>query len=143
MLYLIYNSNTKSMAGNVLWVTGDTPYTKSKNVKYRRNCNRCGTPYVGWGRFYCKPSCRIQPKGEESPSWKGDNITKQTGRGRAVAMYGKQPCEKCGKEKTDIHHIDSNPVNNERSNIMFLCRKHHIEIEQRHLHMLKNRHPKP
>jgi hypothetical protein len=127
------------MAGNALYITGDTIYTKSKNVKYKRNCNNCGKPYVGWGKFYCKPSCRIMPKLENSPSWKGDAITFMSGRDRARKIYGQKPCEQCGKEKTDIHHIDGNPVNNERSNVMFLCRKHHVAIEKRYLHMLAAR----
>ena len=41
--------------------------------------------------------------------------------------------------------VEGNPINNDRSNIMFLCRKHHVEIEKRHLHMLAARGlcPKP
>lgn len=127
------------MASNALFVTGDTVYLKSKNVKYRRNCNNCKKFYVGWGKYFCSKKCRLQPRGENSPSWKGDKVTFQTGRGRALKIYKRLPCQECGKEQSEIHHIDGNPVNNRIENIMFLCRKHHILIEKRHLKMLAGR----
>ena len=129
----------RKFMGVPLLVVGNSPYTKSKNVKYRRNCDTCGTEYTGWGRFFCSKKCRTQPRGAASHSWKGDDITKQTGRDRAVKMYGKHPCQECGAERAEIHHVDGNPVNNDRHNIMFLCRKHHILIENRHHHMLRAR----
>lgn len=35
------------------------------------------------------------------------------------------PCEKCGDEKSERHHIDDDPQNNAPENIMALCRRCH------------------
>lgn len=35
------------------------------------------------------------------------------------------PCEKCGDENTERHHIDDDPQNNSPENIMALCRRCH------------------
>lgn len=54
-----------------------------------------------------------------------------TGRSRAEALFPvEQPCEVCGKAGKgrgviDRHHRDSNRLNNDPSNIAFLCRRHH------------------
>jgi hypothetical protein len=40
-------------------------------------------------------------------------------------------CEKCGDEATDRHHIDGDPWNNDRENIAFLCRYHHMQEDGR------------
>ena len=57
-------------------IIGDKLYTKSKNVKYKRNCNFCNEFYFGWGREYCSKSCRAkdQPKDKQSPFWKGNEV---------------------------------------------------------------------
>lgn len=53
------------------------------------------------------------------------------GRSRAALMYpDMQPCEVCGKSGRgrgviDRHHRDSDRLNNDPSNIAFLCRRHH------------------
>lgn len=124
---------------NPIIIKGNKIYTKSKNVKFDRFCNKCKKHYIGWGKEFCSKKCRIMPKGEDSPFWKGDNITKQTGRYRAEKLFKIKPCEKCGKRKSERHHIDSNPINNHPSNIMFLCRKHHFEIENRIIRLLAGR----
>ena len=33
------------------------------------------------------------------------------------------PCEVCGEEKVDVHHLDYNKPRL----VMFLCKKHHVE----------------
>lgn len=81
------------------------------------------------------------PQGQDSPSWKGENISKQQGRNRAKQLFKLKPCEKCGSKKSERHHMDSNPVNNHSNNIMFLCRKHHFEIENRIIKLMAGRHP--
>lgn len=103
----------------------------------------------GWGKF-CGYACRQHSykgklhrseefkkkmsesrKKENNPNWKGNDAKIQTGRLRARRWFGKAPCEICGKEKTDIHHIDGNTFNNNISNLKHLCRKHHQEIDGR------------
>lgn len=70
-------------------------------------------------------------RGEEHYAWKGDAARDEVKRERAQRMYPLQPCEVCGSEKTERHHRDSNPGNNERENIAFLCRVHHMEADGR------------
>lgn len=109
-------------------IVGNDTHNTSKNVKYDRSCNNCGKRYIGWGKLFCSKKCRMQPKGENSPSWKGSSITRKSGWTRAQKMYATKPCEVCGKERVDRHHIDTNTKNNSPDNIKFLCRKHHKAI---------------
>lgn len=45
-------------------------------------------------------------------------------------MYPSQPCEVCGTmTKVQRHHVDMNTLNNDRSNIQFLCPLHHVAAE--------------
>ncbi len=69
--------------------------------------------------------------GELNPNWKGDKASKQSGRERAIRKYPFEPCTVCGSLKSERHHKDGNTLNNERSNIQFLCRKHHMQIDGR------------
>lgn len=119
---------------------GSPNYTKSKNVKYHRKCDTCGKEYTGWGKYFCKPTCKQFPKLNKSPHWKKNTTNVKTGRQRAWKMFKLEPCEVCGSKKSERHHIDGNTLNNVRKNIMFLCRKHHIAIEGRAIHMWLARH---
>lgn len=116
---------------NPIIIKGDKIHPTSKNVKYNRICNNCGKLYTGWGKFYCSRKCRQMPKLEQSPFWKGSDVTPSTGRLRAEKMYPLQPCEICGSKNSERHHIDRNPVNNSPENILFVCRKHHIIFDER------------
>lgn len=74
-----------------------------------------------------------QNTGPANVRWAGDNPAPATGRQRARKLYpGVIPCEVngCGK-KAERHHIDGNTSNNDRSNIAFLCNKHHKEADGR------------
>lgn len=71
--------------------------------------------------------------GPANPRWAGDAISEQGGRQRARRMYaGEHACEiaDCGA-RAERHHKDGNTSNNERSNIAFLCHKHHVEADGR------------
>ena len=69
--------------------------------------------------------------GEHNGMWKGDAATKISARERARRLFSnKQPCEICGKD-AEIHHRDGNPFNNEATNISWLCRFHHMEVDGR------------
>ena len=51
---------------------------------------------------------------------------KKRGRKQALKMYPIiGPCVKCGNKKSERHHIDENPLNNAKENIMPLCKKCH------------------
>jgi NMD protein affecting ribosome stability and mRNA decay len=40
-------------------------------------------------------------------------------------------CERCDNKATDRHHIDGNPTNNVRENIMGVCRRCHMDLDGR------------
>jgi hypothetical protein len=42
-------------------------------------------------------------------------------------------CERCGVPATDRHHKDGDTWNNERSNLEFLCRRCHMQVDGRML----------
>ncbi|WP_428832817.1 FAD-dependent thymidylate synthase [Natroniella acetigena] len=63
---------------------------------------------------------------ENNPNWKSDKITQSGGysRSRRLQKYSKKgKCILCGKvtEKTEFHHKDGNPKNNELDNLEELC----------------------
>lgn len=61
--------------------------------------------------------------GKNNPNWNDSNVA---GWQRAQKMYPIQPCEECGKTTyIHRHHVDGNKVNNDKSNIKFLCPSHH------------------
>jgi len=103
--------------------------------KIKLKCQQCGKNFIwlkcetrgGRGKFCCRKCFyeNLTGKLKENP------IGKITGNVRAMRLYGKKPCEVCKKEKSDIHHIDGNNLNNKKENIMHLCRKHHIELDNR------------
>lgn len=72
-------------------------------------------------------------RGPLNPRWKGDGATPQAGRARAESMHvAASHCERCDKRrKTERHHKDGNTLNNERSNIRFLCRRCHMTEDGR------------
>lgn len=63
---------------------------------------------------------------EKNPNWAGDNpIHKHdTGNLRAERWFPKIP----GREK---HHIDGNALNNDPSNIMYVTRREHMQLDGR------------
>ena len=75
----------------------------------------------------------IARSGPANGRWTGDTPTKSAGRQRARKLFpGVHVCEVdgCGK-KAERHHTDDNTGNNDRSNIAFLCNKHHKEADGR------------
>lgn len=116
-----------------------------------RTCEGCGREYrrdeIGsrqsnrhWSqRRFCSDACRRDAararfgelRGEQHPGWKGDEATRQAGRKRARSLYSDaQPCQVCGAS-AERHHRDGDTLNNEPGNIAWLCRTHHIRVEDR------------
>lgn len=58
-------------------------------------------------------------------------------RQRARYDYGYKPCDICGDEESEIHHINGNPFDNCFSNISHLCRRHHMIIDGRMAKLVK------
>lgn len=73
--------------------------------------------------------------GEEHHSWKGDTITLNSGYTRTRRNNKKNGfCSNCKKEcKTELHHIDKNPKNYDKSNIMELCNMCHKAIHKKEI----------
>lgn len=45
-------------------------------------------------------------------------------------MFPMKPCRICGKFPSQRHHKDGNTENNIKSNIDFLCPKHHVYADR-------------
>ena len=74
-------------------------------------------------RKYCSRECMADGfRGR----WQ-DNVLTQEGRYRARTIVRADFCKHCGSVKNlDIHHIDENPMNNARENLVVLCRSCHM-----------------
>lgn len=113
--------------------------------KYSEVCNNCksvGERNPMYGRSHSpetiqkiseKATGRQNPKmrGANHPNWMGEYAEERSARQRAQRMYPLKPCEVCGSEKSERHHFDENPYNNEPENIRFLCRKHHKHVHHK------------
>lgn len=62
--------------------------------------------------------------GPENSNWK-ESITAAESRWRARHLLPPGPCAQCDHNGVDVHHKDEDPFNNEPSNLIRLCRKHH------------------
>lgn len=78
--------------------------------------------------------------GAEHHAWKGDDVGSRSAHRRAELRFELQPCEDCGNTKSERHHEDEDPTNNDPSNIKFLCRKCHMKRDGR-LQKLKDMMP--
>lgn len=71
-------------------------------------------------------------KGPDNPAWKGDSVQEMAGRRRAQRLFPETgPCTRCSAPDSERHHVDGNTLNNDPSNIEFLCRKCHMELDGR------------
>lgn len=74
-----------------------------------------------------------QNTGAANVRWAGDAVSESGGRQRARHLFpGSHVCEieGCGR-RAERHHKDGDTRNNDRSNIAFLCNKHHKEADGR------------
>lgn len=70
--------------------------------------------------------------GDAHHGWKGENITRRSGRSRALRLYPTiGPCVLCGDPKSERHHMDDDTTNNTPENILPLCRKCHMSSDGR------------
>lgn len=110
-------------------------YDTQIKPRMEKKCLACGRLFLTLDRKLCSQECYdkwIHARWQEAnPNWKGGEITRSTGNDRARRWFPETlPCEVCGK-RGERHHKDSNPINNDPSNIVFLCRKHHMEADGR------------
>jgi uncharacterized protein YlaI len=120
----------------------------------QRTCRYCGVTFFAYSkpsrlRLYCSTYCGGQRStgttqsqshiskririGDQHHHWKGDSATDKSGRTRALRKFSAP--DKCGRclkiGRVDRHHVDGNTLNNEPSNIEFLCRKCHMTVDGR------------
>ena len=78
-------------------------------------------------RVVCENEKRLKSKrmaGEKNPMWKGDKASVSAARQRAHRKIGKI-------KGYDIHHIDGNPYNNDKTNLVYVTRKDHMIVDGR------------
>lgn len=51
--------------------------------------------------------------------------------GYKTRKINKSSCQVCGHIDIEVHHINKDNSNNETSNLMFLCKKHHFMIHNK------------
>lgn len=79
-----------------------------------------------------REALRSQKMGTNNPNWKGEKCGRRSGNCRARRLYLKcQPCIICGAHNGERHHKDGDTLNNSPANIVFLCRRHHMEADGR------------
>lgn len=75
-------------------------------------------------RRFCSVRCANVAKGEMRSL--APVTSAQSSRSRARKKVGPSSCSLCGKEGyTEVHHIDENPMNNDPSNLIRLCKSCH------------------
>lgn len=102
------------------------------------SCLNCGNEFLKdncqlkfYPRSLCSVACRIA-----ATRFNGAIAKQPKSKGAAAGHcwawrhFPPAPCQKCGAEG-QRHHCDGNPANNDPSNIMMLCPKHHCEIDGR------------
>lgn len=89
-------------------------------------------------RRFCSNECAAPARAEaQRGRIRKADAGAQAGRKRARQLYpGPHVCDECGRP-AEIHHRDGDPLNNDRSNIAFLCRRHHIGVENRNAYKRK------
>lgn len=83
-----------------------------------------------------KDGTPIKKRGEAGaahPSWKGNKVKPDTGRVRCKRLYPELGnCENClNKPAIERHHKNGNTTDNERSNVLFVCRQCHMKLDGR------------
>lgn len=119
----------------------DVPRRWTKHPRVLVTCFTCGLDFMrkqshidmGYAHHFCSRECswaytRKLFTGEGGPAWNGDNVGRPAGRQRARRLYSSRPCEVCSATRAERHHRDGNTLNNDPSNIAFLCHKHHFAL---------------
>lgn len=89
-------------------------------------------PRIGYRQTEAHKAARKAAMGPHGTTWLGDQACQKMGRIRAERAFpGARPCEKCGAIRAERHHNDGNTLNNDLTNIAFLCRHCHMEADGR------------
>lgn len=86
------------------------------------SCPDCGARVSGHDKR-CQACAGKARQGPSSANWKGDDVSQNGGRVRAIRRYriDGQSCVDCGKAAKVRHHSDRDVANNQPDNIEFLC----------------------
>lgn len=103
-------------------------------------CNSCSNKNRK-GKYKWNDLAKTKRREKGNPNWKANSINKNTGHIRARRKFHqKENCNFCGKAKAERHHQDGNPMNNNKDNIIWLCRSCHMKEDGRILNIGKRRH---
>lgn len=131
----------------------------SKCAKFRqvkKKCLFCDKEFLSdkaAKRQFCCYQCAMNNrKGKQRDKIIGEKIRKtklkrvltipNSGRKRASYLYPIKPCELCGedgsKRKIHRHHKDTDPLNNKKENIQFLCVLCHNRLHKNWMKKINN-----
>lgn len=102
-------------------------YRYTKDIYKKQKCGR-KVGSIAWNKGQAFP----QMVGNKH-AFIGDKAKKGTGQMRAYTKFREiQPCVKCGTKYEDTfqmirHHIDENTLNNSPENVVFMCRRCHMD----------------
>jgi hypothetical protein len=111
---------------------------KERSARYRARKRGEYIPEIKARKGFKQTQEHIEKRkrfGPDHHSWKGNKIKDKSGRSRALRLFKKGlACEFCGEKnkRLDRHHKDENTLNNNKENIIFLCRKCHMKIDGRY-----------
>ena len=127
------NNIGKANKGRInYWMLGDKNVAKRPEIREKIRVKATGRK---------APSTAFK-NGKEHPLWNGGtsliNYPREFYKMRKILTNTKTNCESCGKHKKDInhrwlknfdiHHIDGDKMNNEKENLMVLCRDCHVSV---------------
>lgn len=104
-----------------------------------KTCNTCGAAYARRPNYshaqhaasrFCSKQC-----------WeKRGKVHRQAYHEEARKLVDLTRCGVCGMERPrlEVHHVDGNPRNNDKDNLLVVCHKYHMQ-----LHFLKHKTPEP
>lgn len=106
-------------------------------------CQHCGTEFehaANYDKKFCSKECRKQVmskllSGSNNPCWKETKKLRRSSKRSLVKRIKNRDrvCVDCGlSEHLQVHHVDSNPDNNDEPNLVLLCKVHHAK---RHIEM--------
>ena len=96
-----------------------------------KSCNTTETNKRHWVKLKAAGKTWDMRRGPDHHNYKPSASDPDVGRTRARRIYGVKQCEKCGKDRAEIHHKDGNTFNNNPENLAFLCRRHHMLADRR------------
>lgn len=101
-------------------------------MKRKFNCPRCNLNHIRPSHRYCAPChAKFMREWRKNHPLNDEQKKKDICRSYAYVYLKrnriiKKPCEKCGDINSQMHHSNYD----EPLNIIWLCRKHHLELHK-------------